>query len=184
MSGKAAYSSPLGPRESISSTGSNFNSFAKPLGQFSPRQFSSPSSSSPSSAQEGDFIPLGYSSPIKHPSQRGRGNWKGSRRSSNSPANSGFNSSCSPYTVNRPQKFSFNRRSRGGHGNSSSTSYSDDISLYVNHSMVEDPWSNLEKKLKNSRNSGASTVLTMSDSYYMGDSQGNQSSTSSDDASS
>lgn len=112
------YDSPLGSRDRF--TAHNFNAFIKPTVLESPQTNSTPHSVSPSN-QDSEFIPLGYSSPINNSGRRGfgsggsggnRGYRKNSYRNSSSPANSGINSSFSPYNLNRSNKFPFNKRNR------------------------------------------------------------------------
>ncbi|XP_046390936.1 uncharacterized protein DDB_G0283357-like [Ischnura elegans] len=109
-------------------------------------------SSSPghSSGQDSpDFIPFGYSSPNNSfGSGRGRGQWnrgQGNRRyNNNNGGQGGYKGSMSPFQSNRGKFSSPYRGKRGDnkyHGNAA------DISLYYHHSMVEDPWAELEEKL-------------------------------------
>ncbi|KAG8224356.1 hypothetical protein J437_LFUL004312 [Ladona fulva] len=105
-------------------------------------------SSSPGSGQESpDFIPFGFSSPVKS-ANRGRGQWKrqnyGDKRFYN---HGGFRGNASPYQSSRGSFSSPYRGRRGGKRNPGYGDDSADISLYYHHSMVEDPWAELEEKL-------------------------------------
>lgn len=93
-----------------------------------------------------DFIPLGFSSPRN---QNRKGNsWNNSGKSfRNRSNNSSFNSPAS-YSPFNQSSFGSQRRSRGSFHNSSNNSGSADISLYCDKSILEDPWAELEERLR------------------------------------
>ncbi|KAK9506979.1 hypothetical protein O3M35_008818 [Rhynocoris fuscipes] len=110
--------------------------------------FKSPISNSPQSSncqESPDFSPYSYSSPIKHYSRNNKWN---NRRYFNS--STGTYNNSGNFSPSNSQHF-YNRRNRGKQnrqGNDSSDN--SHISLYFHPSMLEDPWKELEKQLKES----------------------------------
>lgn len=175
MSHKSYCGTPVSSKPGLNNSKSLFHDFVRPRGQFSAKLGSSPFKGSPH-PENFDFIPLSFSSPVNSTSKRGGGgNWKGGNRKSfvGSPGNSSWNSSFSPYNMNRKHFHSSSASSNGNSGfspcNNMDTSRkcssirrrmdsnvlgnaknADDISLYYHPSMLEDPWAELEQKLKNS----------------------------------
>ncbi|KAF4531669.1 hypothetical protein B566_EDAN011828 [Ephemera danica] len=144
-----------------SETSYNGEASSQPDSPLSPLFRSSPRGQ----ADSPDFIPLGNSSPNPrfrggrarakwtnfHYSQQrisGCGNMSFNNNSGNFHGdNSGFSPGLSPYSQSRSNSFSPRRRRRGGSGGPGSHSPMADVSLYYQHSMVEDPWAPLEHRL-------------------------------------
>nr|CAD7445820.1 unnamed protein product [Timema bartmani]CAD7463421.1 unnamed protein product [Timema tahoe] len=148
MDQNGQYNSPLGASGYNGGNLSTTYPFARPRGQFSPRHGNSPYGGSPRGRFDGsDFIPLGFSSPLstKHGGNTSN-HWRGRNRFSNSPGSfNSSNRSDSPYnSSNRGNRFSQNRRG----GGFSNPGHTQDISQYCHPSMLEDPWSQLDSKVK------------------------------------
>jgi hypothetical protein len=97
-----------------------FHEFVRPSSQNPVKYGSSPFKGSPQ-AEDLDFIPLSYSSPVTNMNKRGGGgNWRAYNRKNFNLSNSSCNSSFSPYSTNKKH---FNSRSTSSNGNSSFSPY-------------------------------------------------------------
>jgi hypothetical protein len=121
MNRKSYSGTPVSSKPGLNSSKSLFHDFVRPRGQFSSKHGTSPFKVSPH-AENFDFIPLSFSSPVNSMRKKGGGNWKGHNRKSfvGSPANSSWNSSFGPYNMNRKQ---FHNSSSYSNGSSSCSPY-------------------------------------------------------------
>jgi hypothetical protein len=100
----------------LNNSKSLYHDFVRPRGQFSTKLGTSPFKGSPQ-PENFDFIPLSFSSPVNSMRKKAGGNWNEHKSMSfiGSPANSSWNSSFSPYNMNRKH---FHNSSSSSNGNS------------------------------------------------------------------
>jgi hypothetical protein len=118
MNQNSCYATPMRSKPFLNNSTSLFHDFVRPSSQNPAKYGSSPFKGSPQ-AEDLDFIPLSYSSPVTNMNKRGGGNWRANNRKNFSLSNSS-NSSFSPYSTNKKH---FHSRSTSSNGNSSFSPY-------------------------------------------------------------